>query len=125
MTIGIENGGLPDVATRLKAIAKISKPGIRKGPCGFEYYESLGSIEKGNNVFELFFNKFPKDHNVSILRCRKPGSPSAPLCDSDDNLGNGNAFYYVFPRIKICEWGGIKQNVLKLIASFEGANPNE
>jgi len=121
MTIGIEKGKVQDATSRLKTISAISKPAVRKGPCGLEYYESLGAIEKGLNVFELFFTKFPNDHDLSILRCRKPGSPSAPVCDSDDNVGNGNAFYYVFPRSKLCEWGDIKQQVLSLIASFQEA----
>lgn len=121
VTIGLQDGELPDAAVRLESTRAISKPEKKKSPCGFEYFESLGSIEQGNIVFEFLFTKFPQDRDLSILRCPAVGSPAAPFCNSADNIGNGNVFYYVFPRSKLCEWGDIKQKVLSLIASFQEA----
>lgn len=117
--IGLEHEQYVDGNRRLEATRAISKPEKHTGPCGFEYYESLGSVENGSVVFEHYYTKFPGDSDLSLVRCPKEGSPAAAVCNSDGNLDHGNSFYYIFPRAKICEWGDIKRKVLTLIKSFQ------
>jgi hypothetical protein len=124
VVIDLSRGIFPTSGSQqLSNSKKISHPDEIKGPCGLRYYESLGSTERGGVVFQFFFIQLPNIADISFLRCAKPGSAFAQRCNSRENIGDGNSFYYNFDRSKLCEWGVVRSKSLDLIRSFklEGA----
>ena len=121
VVIGLTSGPfLTSGSQQLRNIKPISHPDQREGPCSLQYYESHGSTDQGGTVFQFFFTKMPNQSDISVLRCPKPGSSGASRCNSYDDVGDGNSFYYNFERNKLCQWGPIRSKSLALIRSFKG-----
>jgi len=126
VVIDLAQGPFPTSGVQQLSNAKgISHPDEREGPCGFKYYESFGSAEKGGVVFQFFFARLADTSDLSFLRCAKPGSAFAKRCNARDNVGDGNSFYYNFDRGKLCEWSAIRSSSLSLINSFRKGAKHE
>jgi hypothetical protein len=97
----------------------ISRPNEREGPCGLKYYESLSSTQKGGVVFQFFFTELSERSDILFLRCAKPGSAFAQRCNSRENVGDGNSFYYNFDRSKLCSWSEIRNHTHSLISFIQ------
>lgn len=120
IVIGLTSGPfLTSGSQQLANIKPISHPEPRQGPCGLTYYETFGSTDKGAVVHEYYFTTLDDKEDILVLRCPKPGSSGAPRCNSTDNIGDGNSFYYNFDRGKLCQWMMIRSKSLSLIRSFK------
>jgi hypothetical protein len=121
VVIGLTSGPfLTSGSEQLQNIKPVSHPDQREGPCGLQYYESRGSTDKGGVVHQFFFfTKLPDRPDISVLRCPRPGSSGASRCNSYDDAGDGDSFYYNFHRSKLCEWSSIRSRIARLITSFE------
>jgi hypothetical protein len=117
VTIGLERGEVTPYSEQITNIRKISRPDIKR-VCGFEYYEDT-TLEINRNGFRWLFKDFGDGLGGIVLRCPKEASMSSIACNADENTGDGNSFYYVFHRDKMCSWSEVRAKVHYLIGSFK------
>ncbi len=117
VTIGLERGEITAYSKRIVNISEMSRPDTKR-VCGFEYYEDK-TLEINRNGFRWLFKDFGDGLGGVILRCPKEGSMSSIACNAYENTGDGNSFYYVFYREKMCSWGEVRAKVHRLIKSFK------
>ena len=118
VTIGLERGEITaSYSEQITNIIGMSRPNTRQ-VCGFEYYEDK-TLEINRNGFRWLFKDFGDGLGGVILRCPKEGSMSSRACNAYENTGDGNSFYYVFYRDKMCSWSEVRAKVHHLIRSFK------
>lgn len=117
VTIGLERGAITPYSEQITNISEMSRPNTKQ-VCGFEYYEDK-TLEVNRNGFRWLFKDFGDGLGGVILRCPKEGSLSSRACTADENTGDGNSFYYVFHRDKMCSWNEVRAKVRHLIRSFK------
>jgi hypothetical protein len=117
VTMGLEPGEITAYSKQIENIIGMSRPDTRQ-VCGFEYYEDK-TLEINRNGFRWLFKDFGDGLGGIILRCPKEGSMISRACTADENTGDGNSFYYVFHRDKMCSWSEIRAKVHHLIRSFK------
>jgi hypothetical protein len=117
VTIGIERGEITAYSQQIANIMAVSRP-TTKWVCGFEYYDDT-SPEIHHSGFRWLFNDFGDGLGGTILSCPKEGSNVSRACNAHENTGDGNSFYYVFRRDKICSWREVRAKVRNLIGSFK------
>ncbi len=117
-TIGLERGEpTASYSEQISNIIGMSRPATKQ-VCGFEYYEDK-TLEINRNGFRWLFKDFGDGLGGVILRCPKEGSLSSRACNAYENTGDGNSFYYVFHRDKMCNWSEVRAKVHQLIKSFK------
>lgn len=121
VTIGLSRGSFPTSGSQqLQNIRGFSLPDKKVGPCELDYYEDSSPTTGPAAAFNYFFRKLPGNSDVSVLRCSKMGSPFAPRCNSNENIGDGNHFYYNFDRSNLRDWEKTRERILTLIQAFKG-----
>jgi hypothetical protein len=117
VTIGLKRGEITPYSEQITNISEMSRPDTKR-VCGFEYYEDK-TLEINRNGFRWLFKDFGDGLGGVILRCPKEASMSSIACNAYENTGDGNSFYYVFYREKMCSWGEVRAKVHRLIKSFK------
>jgi hypothetical protein len=118
VTIGLERGEITaSHSEQIANIGRISRPDTKQ-VCGFEYYEDT-TLEINRNGFRWLFKDFGDGLGGVILRCPKERSMSSRACNAYENTGDGNSFYYIFQRDKMCSWSDVRAKVHHLIGSFK------